>query len=190
VPSDGDDRDETVVVDLDLSDIGLPPPRTVSRTGLGRFVRARGTAERIAPGAPAPPAPPAPTAPVDDAPDTGLGLERDPIEVLRMWPHSGSFEDPASAGAGNEPADGETDDADLSIPQERTRDWVPARRTAGTPPHVPAACDGKSCEATIDALRTALNEACLLVQRVVLMPSMSTSEIDERLRELLRTIER
>jgi hypothetical protein len=48
----------------------------------------------------------------------------------------------------------------------------------------------RSCEATINALRGALLEACLLVQRVVMMPATTNkAEVDERTRQLLKLID-
>jgi hypothetical protein len=59
-------------------------------------------------------------------------------------------------------------------------------------PAAVAACENPCCAARSDALRGAVVEACLLVQRAVLMapPSAAKAEIEGSVRGLLGRIER
>src|SRR5262249_11386190 len=91
---------------------------------------------------------------------------RDPVEVLRMWPHSSSVHGgcPAPAApaepAGKHRADDKIALAHLAIDL--------FREIEGLPPAA-ATCNHQGCEARIQALRGAVIEACLLVQRAVMM---------------------
>ncbi|MEO7735281.1 MAG: hypothetical protein ABIY55_30290 [Kofleriaceae bacterium] len=129
-------------------------------------------------------------------------LERDPIEVLRMWPHSAdAVEDPRTVSRATLPAPSvrhRLDDKivlahlaldlyrELAEVQADTRGTLPASR-------VPAvACQDARCQARTNALSGALIEACLLVQRVALMAPTASGKADvaECLRGLVALIDR
>jgi hypothetical protein len=127
-------------------------------------------------------------------------LDRDPVEVLRMWPHSTGLEGHVAATRARLPgpsAQRRFEDkiglAHLALDLYRELDDIQATgRDAGSVQRaVPATCDDRRCDARTHALRGALVEACLLVQRAVMMtPSpMAVVEIEDRLRELLELID-
>jgi hypothetical protein len=127
---------------------------------------------------------------------------RDPLEVLRTWPHSMSaVADPSLPSRATLPAPSGKrvfEDkillAHLALDLFREVDEL-HRSTQDVRPGKPAAvvaCENPCCDARSNALRGAVVEACLLVQRAVLMapPSSSKTEIETSLRGLLVRIER
>lgn len=152
-------------------------------------------------------------------------FDRDPAEVLRMWPHStGMLEDHRVAARAAPPAPAgkrrsedkiglahfaldlyrEIEDlqtiasgAPRSAGPARSDHPVAVHPVAAHPmavdpahPDVAAACGDPSCEVRINGLRSALVEACLLAQRVVMMTPAAKGEVEGRIRELLKLIER
>ena len=62
----------------------------------------------------------------------------------------------------------------------------------GAPPAQSAAaiaCSNQGCEARLNVLRGALVEACLLIQRGVMLTPGAKDEVEQRVRELLKLIE-
>lgn len=114
---------------------------------------------------------------------------RDPAEVLRMWPASVS---PAPARAPTKGSHGVNDKVELAhLALELYRelgqvDQIGAMECAS---HELEACTNQACEARINALRGGLVEACLLVQRVVMMSS-ATSGVEADVREILALLDR
>ena len=127
--------------------------------------------------------------------------ERDPAEVLRMWPHSiGMLTDrlvpaevPPPAPAGRRRTEDKIALGHLALELYRETEAPPAAHGAPPVQHDAAiTCTNPACEAQINALRGALVEACLLVQRVVRMtPDAKVEvEVEGRVRELLELIKR
>jgi hypothetical protein len=128
-----------------------------------------------------------------------LDHQRDPAEVLRMWPHSiGVLADrlvpaevPPPAPAGRRRPEDKIALAHLALELYRETEAPLAAR--GAPPvqrDAAVTCTNPACEARINALRGALVEACLLVQRVVRMTPEVEVEVEGRVRELLELIKR
>jgi len=65
-------------------------------------------------------------------------------------------------------------------------------RAQGPAPCEPrgGACTDPQCAARTDILRGALVEACLLVQRVAMMPPTERVDIEDRIHELLEVLQR
>jgi hypothetical protein len=103
--------------------------------------------------------------------------ERDSVEILRRWPHS--------LAPAVEPAPSVIDDrivlARLALELYREIDQMPDS-------HGP--CTDPRCAARISSLSGALIEACLLTQRILMMPETSRPEVDARMRELIALLER
>jgi hypothetical protein len=130
--------------------------------------------------------------------------ERDPADVLRMWPHSIGVPEACAAPCTPAPAPAPSPSpsgklcpndkivlAHLALDLYREIDDVQGD-TCGTHPaqsDAAIACNNQGCEARINVLRGALVEACLLVQRVVMMTPGTKGEVDQRVRELLKLIE-
>jgi len=150
----------------------------------------------------------------------------DPVEVLRMWPHSiRAREDlsmPSPSGpptpsgppappvalvapvratvplpvpiSGPSGPSGRRPIADkivlahlaLDLFHELEEDGHDADAAHGEA----AACTNEACEARINALRGGLVEACLLVQRVVMMAPVANSKLEDHVRELLALLDR
>jgi hypothetical protein len=212
--SDGDSDDEAMADPVELEMAGEPRAYRTSRArgGEAQGVRARGTRER-----PLTPDPQEPEELVeedlveqlveedlveedlveeiiDELPQARprrtreIECPRDPVEVLRMWPHSSSVHDhcpaqpPAAPArpAGKHRADDKIALAHLALDLYREIEGLPSAT---------AACNNQGCEARIQALRGALIEACLLVQRAVMMTTSGKAEIEVRVRELLELVE-
>jgi hypothetical protein len=146
-----------------------------------------------------------------------LDRERDPVEVLRMWPHSpGARGDQSRPGLVGTPPMGLDTRGD---PDARAEHTAPLGAARGSP--VPrrvddkialahlaldlyreleaahgahatrpesVVCSNQACESRIDALRAGLIEACLLVQRVVMMPG-AAGDVDAQVSDLLDLID-
>lgn len=188
----GNDPDDKVVVDTTELE---PPGRPGSRVAKGpgeqpEVVRARGTREQLpvssGSGASAPP----PHGPRD--------LTRDPIEVLRAWPHSmGSREARTASLRATTTASGpqpRVEDkltlAHLAIDLYREVEQIHASSRRASEQPETAVCTNRGCDVRINALRGALIEACLLVQRLAMMPAMDRADIEDRIRKLLELLER
>jgi hypothetical protein len=126
-------------------------------------------------------------------------LERDPIAVLRAWPHStGTVTEPPARPAGALPSRRRRRVQDkimlahlaLDLYQELDQlqaivqhaDDVCLSDTEAAP------CGDPRCAATTDMLRGALVEACLLVQRVAMAPPAERTDIEDRIHELLAVL--
>jgi hypothetical protein len=211
----GDDSDDTVVVDTvnpgSAISVGGAAPAVTARgtreqSPLARApaVTARGTREQL----------PLTREPAVTARGTGEQLplardpgpargtrdlvrERDSVRVLRMWPHSMAMLDERDARAKlvREHGEQRTDErialARLALEMYREIDDVQAdAHDAHRDQPTSAKCGDPACEARTAALRGALIEACLMVQRVSTLASSVDSETLARVRELLRLIER
>lgn len=112
--------------------------------------------------------------------------ERDPVAVLRMWP--ASPRPAATMPAVARRIDDKVVLAHLALDLFRELGQLEASHGATLAPGEPA-CANPACEARIDALRGGLVEACLLVQRLVMMPA-TAAEAEARVHELLALIDR
>jgi len=118
---------------------------------------------------------------------------RDPIEVLKMWPVSSEQRADTSNARQRQtlraPSPGPHLDEKIKLAHlalDLYRELEVER--GGRPLHRGHAgdCADPSCQARTNALRGALVEACLLVQRIALTaPSEQRDEVDARLRDLL-----
>lgn len=152
-----------------------------------------------------PPFPDEPGAPVVRARGTReFACERDPAEVLRMWPHSTGVPEPRAA-AGTPPASpAPCTPMPAPAPKLCSNDKIVLAHlaldlyreiadlqgdTVGAPPDAASACNDQGCKARINALRGGLVEACLLIQRAVMTTSAAKSEAEAHVRELLKLIE-
>lgn len=193
------DEEDKVIVDLaQLEGADSPGARApTARADEPRPVFARGTRDRVqiphnpAPGAVRSPGP--------------RELERDPVAVFRAWPHSKDGKDGHSE-PGERPR--------TVLPQTRTQRRVEDKivlahlaldlfreieqlqtiveRAQDAAPCEPrgTACTDPQCAARTDVLRGALVEACLLVQRVAMMPPTERVDIEDRIHELLQALQR
>ncbi|MEO8704741.1 MAG: hypothetical protein ABI867_32090 [Kofleriaceae bacterium] len=112
-------------------------------------------------------------------------LDRDPVEILRRWPHSLAAESPPAA-SGTHLADDKIVLAQLALDLYRELDGisVPTAQTGCS-----TTCSDPACQLKMSALRGAVLEACLLVQRVVLMTPSNPEEIGDRVRAMLKLVE-
>jgi hypothetical protein len=126
-------------------------------------------------------------------------LGRDPIAVLRAWPHSTSTvaEPPVRpAGVLPSPRRRRVQDkimlAHLALDLYQELDQLQAivqHADDVCPSDTEAApCSDPRCAATTDMLRGALVEACLLVQRVAMTPPEERADIEDRIHELLAVL--
>lgn len=119
---------------------------------------------------------------------------RDPIDVLKMWPVSSEAGETAQHRATlRAPSPGpHLDDkirlAHLALDLYRELEAGPTGPGAALHRGPTGDCDDPRCQARTNALRGALVEACLLVQRIALMTADERSAVDDRLRELLSWI--
>jgi hypothetical protein len=190
----GKDADDKVVVDpVELEPAGSPTARAPpGRTDETRSALARGTREHV----------PFPHSPVASASrsEGPCDLERDPIAVLRAWPHSMSGRDASPERTRAAPAPSRAQRRiedkivlahfalDLYREIDELEDIV--QHTGATPCESgPAACSDPRCAARTDVVRGALVEACLLVQRVAMMPTERV-DIEDRIYELLQLLRR
>ncbi len=187
-PIDGD-ADDKIVVDPGAQDSGRRSrEREVSaRAGDEPGVRAKGTREQVRltrdPD------------PMIARPHGTRDLERDPVEVLRMWPHSPTtVEQPRTVNRATLPAVSHGLDekivlAHLALDLYRELEEAQAVTSGRLPvQRAPVvACEDARCWSRTNALRGALIEACLLVQRVALMPPTASgkADVEDCLRGLL-----
>jgi hypothetical protein len=185
--SDSDTEDKVVVDPAEL------PGRSDRHTATSAvdpsgLVRARGTREQLSVG-------PAP-GPHAARPGGPGDLERDPIEVLRAWPHlmaGGEAGTAARREASALVAKPRVEDkitlAHLALDLYREVEQIQASsRRAVSAPTDGVVCTNRGCDLRINALRGALVEACLLVQRVAMTPT-DRADVEDRIRELLTLLE-
>jgi hypothetical protein len=130
-------------------------------------------------------------------------LERDPIAVLRAYPHStgstagsAATPPPREVAAPPSPRGRRIQDKivlahlELDLFQELDQLQAIVQRA-----HDGSSCDPDTetcsdprCAATVDVLRGALVEACLLVQRVAMMRPDESLDIEDRIHELLELL--
>jgi hypothetical protein len=79
----------------------------------------------------------------------------------------------------------------LDLYRELEEPQAMALGTARVPRAAPEGCDNQRCAARTNALRGALVEACLLVQRVALATPepIAADEVEDRLRDLLALLD-
>ena len=185
----GNDPDDKVVIDP--AELRYAAPES-SRTGSERSnessgVRARGTREQLPLAAES-----TPTA----SRSRGREIARDPADVLRAWPHSmGPAARKPTQRAPVTPASAKPRVEDkitlahlaLDLFREVEQLEVPARRPDSE--SEPAPCTNPACEARVKALRGAVIEACLLVQRVAMTPAPDRADMEDRIRELLALLD-
>jgi len=203
--SSGEGSDDKIVVDTVELEAAGPPRihRTVEPRDEPAFSLGRGTRDQ----------PPVPR----ESPRPRLYGARglDPVEVLRMWPHSlGTRDDLPPPAAPPSPATPASPAVPVALVAP-VRGTVPlpvssARRptadklelahlaldlshelAADKAAHADAsACSNPACAARSAAQRGRLVEACLLVQRVVMMMPVANREVEDHVRQLLALIER
>jgi hypothetical protein len=180
-----DSADKLVIDTVDLESASTPDAyRSIIRSEQALFMAGRGTREQR----------PLARALEPVAARGTRDLARDPVEVLRRWPHSpGIVEDsvapaPPEAPCGKHLSNDKIVLARLALDLYREIEELPTANSSSQ--LVLGACSDPTCETRINALRGAVIEACLLVQRVVMMTPATNVEIDERVRELLALIER
>jgi hypothetical protein len=185
-----DGSEDKVVVDPAELERASVASATMVRGEGAALVRAKGTREQLT----LPPRPAELVAPAR--------APRDPAEVLRAWPHSMIGRDarttalrPASPVRPMAAARPRVEDkvtlAHLALDLYREVEQIEAgSRRASSEPDA-GLCTNRGCDVRINALRGALIEACLLVQRAVLMtPSAAASaEIEDRIHQLLDLLE-
>lgn len=184
--SDSDPDDKVVVDTAELEVASRSSSHHARGEDGGGIVRAKGTREQVTMG-------PAATGTVRTR---RIGeLARDPAEVLRAWPHSMAAREARAAArvaGGTSPAKQRVEDkvtlAHLALDLYREVEQIQAGSRHAHGAH-PAACTNHGCEVRIDALRGALVEAVLLVQRVAMSPTDRT-DIEDRIQELLELLER
>ena len=124
---------------------------------------------------------------------TRIPTVRDPIEVLKMWPVSSEPRADTSSARQRAtlraPSPGPQLDEKIKLAHLALDLYRELEIERGGPPlhrgH-PGDCADPSCQARANALRGALVEACLLVQRIALtVPGAQRDEVDDRLRDLL-----
>lgn len=129
-------------------------------------------------------------------------LERDPIAVLRTWPHSTVPHDAPIEGArpalpssrGQRRVRGKMALAHFALDLYSELDDLQAivqrvdDASEGDADREP--CTDPCCAAKLDVMRGALLEACLLVQRVAMTPPGEAVDIEDRIHELLELARR
>jgi hypothetical protein len=188
--SGGESSDDKVVVDVAAPAAPCSPRgvRAAARADELPGVRAKGTREQL----------PLPRPP-DASASEGAPRERDLVEVLRLWPHSsgahGATATLPRATLRAPSAGSQLDDkivlAHLALDLYRELEQLQARSAPHASRGAVGVCRDPSCAERTDALRGALIEACLLVQRVALLTPAATSqsEVDDRVRSLLALID-
>ncbi|MGH2901959.1 MAG: hypothetical protein ACRDMZ_25010 [Solirubrobacteraceae bacterium] len=208
----GKDTNDKVVVDPALlEEAAASTPRVTVRADEPRAF-ARGTRDRVT----VPSAPPPGSA-------RGAGprdLERDPVAVLRAWPHSTRSHDVPIANARpieharpiansrTVPIENARTAPPQSLGQRRIQDkivlahfaldlfreiedlQVIVERAHAVTEPGAAACEDPRCSAQANVLRGALVEACLLVQRVAMMAPDEQLDIEDRIHALLELLRR
>jgi hypothetical protein len=189
-------EEDKVIVDMaQLADADSPSARALTaRVDETRPVFARGTRDRV-------PVPHNTAAGVARGP-APREMERDPVAVLRTWPHSKTShgepgERPRTAMAPLQ-AQRRVEDkivlAHLALDLFREIEQLQTivERAQGAAPCEPrhAACIDPQCAAKADVLRGALVEACLMVQRVAMMAPTECVDIEDRIHDLLEILQR
>jgi hypothetical protein len=181
---DSDDKFVIDVMDLGAAEQGRATRPTLPRrddrcadvtTGLGRGTRDHPAQAGAANDPPSP------------RPHSAGGGSRDPVAVLRMWPASVGSGPPVTAV--RRKVDDKVVLAHLALDLYRELGQAEDGHAGHVTPPAAAACTDPACEARISALRGGLVEACLLIQRVVMM-SVKTELVAGQLRELLALIDR
>jgi hypothetical protein len=156
-----------------------------------------------------PPLPPLPRLPPSPGPPRGTApraYERDPVAVLRAWPHSTRSHDVSIENARTAPVENARTAPPPSRGQRRVQDKIVLAHFAldlfreiedlqaiveraheVSEPGAPACADPR-CRARANVLRGALVEACLLVQRVAMMAPDEQLDIEDRIHELLELL--
>jgi hypothetical protein len=200
-----DTNDKVVVDPALLEEAAASTTRGTVRADEPRAF-ARGTRDRVTV-----PAAPSPGSPRGAGP---RDLERDPVAVLRAWPHLTRSHDVPIENARPVPIEnartGPIENARSAPPssrgQRRIQDKIVLahfaldlfreiedlqviveRAHAVTEPGA-AACADPRCSAQANVLRGALVEACLLVQRVAMMAPDEQLDIEDRIHELLELL--
>ena len=159
-----------------------------------------------APVPPAPSLPPIPPLPIAEPPVRARSTRdfettRDPVEVLRMWPHTlrtGETIAPQVAKVAPAPAPSPAAPPVSTAPR-RIEDKVMLAHLAldlyreletdvqgAHVVHTGAdTCNSQACEARVNALRGGLVEACLLVQRVALLTPVAKGALEDHVRSLM-----
>lgn len=176
------DPDETIVVDPGELEVSShhhlrPRPRAERHDDESGLVLGKGTRDQPARLM----APISGTQPIE--------RPRDPAEVLRMWPASVSAAPPRPPPRARR-VDDKVELAHLALELFRELGQIGAAEHAGHGgSHERSACTNHACAARINELRGGLVEACLLVQRVVMM-SPATSGVENDVREILELLDR
>jgi hypothetical protein len=191
----GNDPEDKVIVDMAaLEATDAPGPRaTTGRADEPRPALARGTRARVQ----------VPRGAASAERNQGLReLERDPVAVLRAWPHStAGCGEPGERNRAAPPpsrAQRRVEDKivlahlalDLFREIDQLQDILQHQHGADASEPEPAACTDPSCAARSDVLRAALVEACLLVQRVAMRAPAECVDIEDRIHELLQILQR
>lgn len=207
------DPDETIVVDpaesIDVVGHLRPHSRGDHRDDAAGLLIGKGTRDQAAVVASGPTGRNPPASRSLAAGSQPIERPRDPAEVLRMWPASVSPAPPRpprnrriderSESGGRDPAglaggtratgrrgiDDKVELAHLALELYRELGQIATEECAS---HELSACTNQACEARVNALRGGLVEACLLVQRVVMM-SPTTSGVEADVRELLALLD-
>jgi hypothetical protein len=187
-PSDNDPDDKLVIdpAQLQLPGAGSSRPAT-DHDDETTVVRARGTREQL---------PVAPGGAPAVTRTRSRELARDPAEVLRAWPVSMGQEGrkpPQRAPTTPPPGTPRVEDkitlAHLALDLFREVEQIQVASRRAGPETEPAACTSPACDARVKALRGALIEACLLVQRVAMSPAPDRADLEDRIRELLALLD-
>jgi hypothetical protein len=204
-PSSDDPDDKVVLEPVELEPTQPRARPAVAPCDESGLALGKGTREQL----PLPRAPVVrvdPTAPRDPPGSPGgpraraagtreLDRERDPVAVLRMWPHSSAEREiPPGAPAPMPARPRRVDDkvllAHLALDLFHELGQIEAVDPGrGAPPTAPV-CSNHACQTRINALRGGLVEACLLVQRAVMMNPAASEQFADRVRELLDLLER
>jgi len=186
--SSGNDPDDKVVVDTVELEVAGRTGAHHLRGDDGGLVRAKGTREQV---------PLTSSIGAAVARTRSANLARDPAEVLRTWPHSMSGREARAAIRATTAAS----------PTQRVNDKITLAHLAldlfreveqiqADPGHIhtsrsdAAACTNRNCNLRINALRGALVEALLLVQRVAMLQPTDRADIEDRIQELLELLDR
>jgi hypothetical protein len=122
-------------------------------------------------------------------------LARDPVEVLRMWPHSKPAHDPPAPPRPERTLPGRRRVEDKIVLAHLALDLYRETEQLTAAPHDASCatasppCTSPRCAHRVDVLRGALIEACLLVQRVAMSTPRAPEDIEDRIVELLQLLE-
>jgi hypothetical protein len=191
--------DDKVVIDpVLLEEAVAPRARAIATRAEEPRAFARGTRDRVHCPNSLPPVPRRSAGPPE--------LERDPVAVLRAWPHSTVRNDPPVARAA---PPSPPPSLSPSRAQRRVRDKITLAHfaldlfseldelqaivqrvdDASDDEADHAGCTDPRCTAKLNVMRGALLEACLLVQRVAMTPPNEPVDIEDRIHELLELLQ-